>query len=540
MNTQFKTVDAVIVGAGFAGMYMLHRLRQLGLETLVIEKADGVGGTWYWNRYPGARCDIESMQYSYSFSNDLQQQWKWSERYATQPEILSYANHVVDRFDLRKNILFNSRVDSVIVKEDSTSTTPLWAISFVDDKDSAQVVISRFCIMATGCLSTPNDPKISGLENFHGEIYHTGRWPHEPVNFTDKCVALIGTGSSGIQATSVIAKQADHLNIFQRTPNYVVPANNRPFKAGEQEGIKSRYRELRSAAKLARNGVAQEIVTESAMSFSLEDRLRQYKRRWKQGGLTFTGTFGDLLLNAESNLTAAEFVRGKIQEIVDDPQTAALLSPKSTLGCKRLCVDSDYYSTFNRNNVSLIDVSQQGISRITDKGPMVNGIEYSVDIVVLATGFDAMTGTLNTIDIRGRNGTNLAGKWQAGPQTYLGLMINDFPNFFTITGPGSPSVLSNMLSSIEYHVNWISNCVKFMQTNHLNCIEATAEAEQGWANTVNNVVNQTLYQSCDSWYLGANITDKPRVFMPFPGVPPYLKICDQIAADGYTGFKLQS
>ncbi len=543
LNREIPEYDAVVVGAGFAGMYMLYRLRQLGLKALVVEKASGIGGTWFWNRYPGARCDIESMQYSYSFSQALAQEWEWSERYACQAEILQYANHVADRFDLHRDILLNTSVISANYRDLPATSQQAWEIKLMQlDGDEGgshtKTLRARFCIMATGCLSTPNQPAIAGFEEFLGSSYHTGEWPHQPVSFKEKRVALIGTGSSGIQATSVIASEAAHLTVFQRTPNYIVPANNRPFEDGEQDEIKSSYPDLRAQAKLARNGVAQEIVRDSALSLSKQERDQRYTARWRQGGLTFIGAFADLLLNPDANYTAAEYVRDQIRKTVNDPATAELLCPTSTFGCKRLCVDSNYYQTFNRDNVSLVDIHEQGLDYIAPDGPVVNGKLYPVDAIVLATGFDAMTGTLNKIEIRGKNGITLKHQWEQGPNTYLGLTMADFPNLFTITGPGSPSVLSNVLTSIEYHVDWIANCIKYMQENNLTHIEATAEAQEQWGEVVNKIVNSTLYRTCNSWYLGANVSGKARVFMPFPGVPTYEKQCDRIAAEGYPGFNI--
>ena len=374
------------------------------------------------------------------------------------------------------------------------------------------------------------------MDQFSGELYHTAYWPHDQVDFSGKRVGIIGTGSSGIQATSVIAGLAGHLTVFQRTPNYVVPGNNRPFGTGEQEGIKSKYGELRTLAKQARNGVAQELPTQSALEVTEAERNQTYLDRWEQGGLTFIGTYTDLLLDADANRTAADFVRARIREIVKDPDTAELLCPDSTFGCKRLCVDSEYFATFNRENVSLVDISETGVERITRNGVVANSVEYPLDVIIMATGFDAMTGAINRIEITGKNGSLLSESWKNGPVTYLGLMVSGFPNLFTITGPGSPSVLSNVLGSIEFHVQWISGCIEHMEAQGLGVIEASEEAQSRWQQEVDRVVDKTLYRTCNSWYLGVNIEGKPRSFMPFPGVPPYEKKCAQIAANNYPGF----
>ena len=527
-----KPLDALIVGAGFAGMYMLHRLKQLGLSALVVDKALDVGGTWYWNRYPGARCDIESMQYSYSFDKDLEQTWEWSERYATQTEILSYASAVADRYKLRGDMTFGLEVTHCQYVE----AQRMWRVQAVDGDGGEQLFNARFCILATGCLSQPNLPSFDGIDQFSGEFYHTAYWPHDEVDFSGKRVGIIGTGSSGIQATSVIAGLAEHLTVFQRTPNYVVPGNNRPFGAGEQEEMKSRYGELRALAKLARNGVAQELPTQSALEVTEGERNETYGNRWDQGGLTFIGAYTDLLLDPSANRTAADFVRSRIREIVKDPDTANLLCPDSTFGCKRLCVDSDYFATFNRKNVSLVDISDTGVERITSDGVVANSVEYPLDMIVAATGFDAMTGAINRINISGKDGALLSESWKDGPVSYLGLMVAGFPNLFTITGPGSPSVLSNVLGSIEFHVEWISECIEHMEAQGLGVIEATEKAQSRWQREVDRVVDKTLYRTCNSWYLGVNIEGKPKSFMPFPGVPPYEKKCAEIASNNYPGF----
>ena len=530
-NGSKASYDVVIVGAGFAGMYMLYRLRGMGLKARVFEAGSGVGGTWYWNRYPGARCDVESVQYSYQFDDALQQEWEWTERYAAQPEILRYANHVADRYDLRRDIQFDTRVTSAVYDEG----TSRWAIT---TSDGAQIS-ARFCITAVGCLSSPNLPKFKGMECFKGKTYHTGYWPHEGVDFTGQRVAVIGTGSSAVQSIPIIAEQATRLFVFQRTPNYVVPAHNAPLDPNYVQAVKAEYPAMRARAKRNMTGIDFDYSDRKALETSPEERVAEYERRWQRGGLWFLGAFQDLMVNQEANDTAAEFVRQKIRERVQDPKLAELLAPKNTIGCKRLCVDIGYYETFNRDNVELIDLSGEPIEEITGKGVRVADKEYEVDAIVFATGFDAMTGALLKIDIRGRDGLELKTKWSDGPRTYLGVAVAGFPNLFTITGPGSPSVLTNMLPTIEQHVDWIADLLGYMRGNDVQEIEPTHPAEDEWMEHVGEVAGRTLRHTCNSWYLGVNIPGKPRVFMPYiGGFPKYIERCNDIAANGYEGFQL--
>jgi cation diffusion facilitator CzcD-associated flavoprotein CzcO len=527
----FDDFDAVIVGAGFAGLYMLHRLRTLGFSARVCEAGSGVGGTWFWNRYPGARCDVESMEYSYQFSDELQQQWEWTERYAGQPEILRYVNHVAEKFDLRRDIQFDTRVAAASFDEASGR----WRIKTGNGGEFT----ARYCIMATGCLSSANIPKLAGLETFQGRRYHTGHWPHQRVDFTGLRVGVIGTGSSAIQSIPIIAGEAEQLYVFQRTPNYAVPARNAPLDPRVQQAIKADYAGLRQRAKTMRNGIQYPVNEASAVEATETERQREYQARWERGGLSFLGSFADLLVDRQANDTAAEFVRAKIRDAVHDPAVAAALSPRNTFGCKRLCIDTGYYQTFNRANVTLVDVNRAPIDGVTRDGLVAGGNTYKLDAIVFATGFDAMTGALRKIDIRGRAGKRLEEKWAEGPRTYLGVAIAGFPNLFTITGPGSPSVLTNMLPSIEQHVEWIADCMLYAREHGRAGIEPTPAAEDEWVAHVNEVAGGTLFPSCNSWYVGANIPGKPRVFMPYiGGFPRYVETCRQIAADGYTGFAL--
>jgi cation diffusion facilitator CzcD-associated flavoprotein CzcO len=527
-----RHVDAVVVGAGFAGVYMLYRLRGLGLSVQVYEAGSGVGGTWYWNRYPGARCDVESLDYSYSFSDDLQQEWRWTERYAAQPEILRYVNHVVDRFDLRRDIQLDTRVTEAHFDE----TTARWTIV----TSRGDRVSARFCVMATGCLSTAQVPKLPGLETFGGPWYHTGHWPHEGVDFTDQRVAVIGTGSSAIQSIPIIAAQAKHLHVFQRTPNFSIPARNAPLDAAYERHVKANYAEFRRQARESRVGLVVERSDDSALAVSAEVREREYEKRWQRGGLGFSATYVDLLTDQVANDTAAEFFRTKIRSIVRDAAVAEALVPRDyPIGTKRLCVDTNYYDTFNRDNVTLIDIRTAPIEAITPYGLRTRDETYELDSIVFATGFDAMTGALLAIDIRGRGGRTLSQHWDAGPRTYLGLAVAGFPNFFIVTGPGSPSVLSNMIVSIEQHVDWIADCITSLRRDGHASIEATAQAEDAWVAHVNELGALTLYPRARSWYMGANVPGKPRVFMPYVGgVGTYRKKCDEVAARGYEGFTI--
>ena len=524
--------DAVVVGAGFAGLYMLHRLRELGLSVRVYETASGVGGTWFWNRYPGARCDVESLEYSYSFSAELEREWRWTERYAAQPEILRYINHVAERFDLKRDIQFDTRVTAAIFDQAANN----WTIR----TDRGDEVAARFCIMATGCLSAAHIPDFKGLESFRGRRYHTGAWPREGVDFSGQRVAVIGTGSSGVQSIPMVARQAAHLFVFQRTPNFSVPAHNRSLPPEVIADWDVNRAEYRRRARTSSGGLLTEPGAASALDVSPADRARAFERRWQRGGLGFTAAFEDITINREANETAAEFVRSKIRAIVRDRAVAERLCPRNVpLGTKRLCVDTGYYATFNRPNVTLVDVRSTPIEEVIPSGIRTSGAEYNVDSIVFATGFDAITGTLHKIDIRGRDGTALARKWSQGPRAYLGIMTAGFPNLFIITGPGSPSFLANVIVSIEQHVDWIADCLAYLRRRRLAAIEPTVEAENAWVAHVKEVADRTLYPQTNSWYMGANIPGKPRVLLAYVGgVGAYRRKCDEVAADGYEGFTL--
>ncbi|MCE2391976.1 MAG: NAD(P)/FAD-dependent oxidoreductase [Proteobacteria bacterium] len=528
--------DAVVIGAGFSGLYALYRLRDvLGLDVRVYEAGDGVGGTWYWNRYPGARCDSESYYYSYSFSEELEQEWEWTSKYPEQPEILRYLEHVAERFDLRRDIRLGTRVSSASFDEASGD----WEVR----TDGGARVRARFLVSAVGCLSAANVPEIDGLDRFGGDWYHTGRWPHDGVDFAGKRVGLVGTGSTGIQAAPVIAAQADRLTVFQRTPNFTVPARDAPLAPEAWAEIKSNYREIRHRTRATRSGFPYIPVERSALDVSDRERQAIYEQLWEDGGFKFLwGSFSDLLNNQQANNTAAEFIRGKIREIVRDPEVAERLLPTThPYGTKRPPIDTDYYETFNRENVELVDIRRSPIVEVTPGGIRTGDAEYPLDVIVFATGFDAMTGSLLRIDIRGPRGRSLAEKWAEGPKTYLGLQVAGFPNLFTITGPGSPSVLTNMPVSIEQHVEWISDCIEHVRRAGLTRIEALPEAEERWVRHVNRAASQTLLMQAESWYLGANIPGKTRVFMPYVGgLSDYRKICDKVSSDGYEGFELSA
>ncbi len=535
VDASSETVDVVIVGAGFAGLYMLHKLRSLGVTARVFEAGGGVGGTWYWNRYPGARVDIESQEYSYSFSPELEQEWEWTERYAPQEELLKYLNHVADRFDLRRDIQFDTRVTEAVFDEASRR----WQISTdKDDRASA-----RFCVMATGTLSVAKEPDIPGAGEFRGATYSTSRWPHEGVDFTGQRVGIIGTGSSAIQSIPIIAEQATHLYVFQRTPNFSVPAHNAPPDPAIVKDWKANREQYRQAQRESGYGfVGAAPPDKSALEVSAEERQRAYDERWARGGLGLGGTFIDIIVNREANDTAVEFVAGKIRSIVKDPDIAERLVPRTyPLATKRLCVDTNYYATFNRENVTLVDLSSNPIRAITPTGLQMAQQSIELDSIIYALGFDAMTGALNRIDIRGRGGAALKDKWSDGPKTYLGLMVSGFPNMFLVTGPGSPSVLSNMVVSIEQHVDWIADCIVHLGQRQADAIEATPDAEAAWVAHVNEVAHMTLFPQANSWYMGANVPGKPRVFLPYiGGVGAYRQKCNEVAAAGYEGFTLSS
>lgn len=529
-----QALDLLIVGAGFGGLCLLHKARQAGLKVLAIEAAPSVGGTWYHNRYPGARVDVQSLEYSFSFSEELQQQWHWNERYAAQPELLAYANHVADRFDLRRDI----RLDARLTQAHWDAAAQRWRARTHDGRHWA----ARFIVMATGPLSTPNTPAFEGLQRFEGRVLHTADWPHEPQRFDGQRVAVIGTGSSGVQVIPKLARQAAELTVFQRTPAYVVPAHNGPLDPQWEACIKADYAGFRARSRAMSGGFGSELPPHpvSALAVDEAERQQRFEARWQIGGFGFLGTFYDILLNHQANELAAEFVRGKIRAAVHDPATAERLCPRYPIGCKRLCVDSDdYYGSFNRPNVRLVDIGGAPIERITAHGLVAGGQEHRFDTLVLATGFDALTGTLMRLDLQGREGLRIQDKWSTGPLNYLGLMTAGFPNLFHVAGAGSTAAFTAVTLCIEHHADWIVQCIGWLDAPGHATIEATEAAESAWMDHLVAKAERTIILSCNSWYLGANIPGKPRRFMALiGGFPAYEERCTQVAARGYEGFML--
>lgn len=530
MGQASKTFDAVVVGAGFGGMYMAHLLRSKGFTVRGFERGSGVGGTWFWNRYPGCRCDVESMEYSYQFSDGLQQDWQWSERYSAQPEILAYAEHVAHRFEILGLFTFNTSVEGA----DFDDLSRLWTVRTA----AGEAVQARYVIMATGCLSTANMPDIAGLDLFDGQLHHTGAWPAEGLDVSGLRVAVVGTGSSAIQSIPHIAAQAQHLTVFQRTPNYSIPAQNGPIDTTRVAEIKANYEEYRRrnknqpaafGADFPRNG-------DSVFDATPEERESRFEAHWGYGGFMFMGAFADLGLDPQANAYAAEFVRSKIRATVKDTATAELLCPDTIIGCKRLCADTGYFETYNRDNVTLVDISAHPIEKLTRSGLVVNKALYEFDAIIFATGFDAMTGSLLKMEIRGEGGLTLKDKWADGPKTYLGLMTAGFPNLFMMTGPGSPSVLANMITGVEQHADYICDLLTWSHKEGFSEIKAEPVAEQTWVEVVNMRSQATLYPRCNSWYLGANVPGKPRVFMPYLGFPDYVTRLQEIRDARYEGF----
>ncbi|HEX4246266.1 MAG TPA: NAD(P)/FAD-dependent oxidoreductase [Pseudonocardia sp.] len=526
--------DVVVVGAGFAGLRTLHTLRGLGLSVAVLEAGSDIGGVWYWNRYPGARCDVESYDYSYGFSPELEQQWRWSERYATQPEILRYVNHVADRFDLRRDITLNQRVTSAVYEEGAAR----WSV----ETDAGSRWRARFLVMATGQLSVSKRPELPGQDSFRGRVLHTGHWPHERVDFTGQRVGVIGTGSSGMQLVPVVAREAAHLTVFQRTPNFSIPASNAAITDEHDAEVKAHYIERREAARNSPSGLGFVPNKQSALEVDPEQRRAHYQQAWTRLGFGFALAYHDILLDKAANDTAAEFIREKIAQAVRDPGTREKLTPRGfPFAAKRPSVDSGYFETFNRDNVELVDIREHPIQGLTETGLQTSDGHHDLDILVFATGFDALTGALLRPEIVGRDGVTLRRRWSAGPATYLGLGVAGFPNMFIICGPGSPSLLSNVLLSTEQHVDWIARLIEHMAAHGFTEVEADAAAEQRWVEHVNERAEETLYPRARSYYNGDEVPGKPRVFMPYSGgVRGYRRILEKVVASGYDGFALRT
>lgn len=528
-----RNVDAVVIGAGFAGLYAVYRFREMGLSLRAFEQGSGVGGTWYWNRYPGASSDSESWVYSYSFSDELEQDWTWSKRFPEQPEILSYLEHVAERFDLNAAYDFDTRITGASYDEASN----VWTV----ETEHGETVTAKYLVTAVGCLSMAQVPDIPGRDDFAGEWYHTGEWPHEGVDFNGKRVGVIGTGSSGIQAIPIIARQAAHLTVFQRTPNFSVPARNAPLAPERATEIKKNIRKLREACRWSTIGHPYDFRDAEALKTPPEKVREQFEADWQKGGFEWMfGSYADLLSDERANAMAADFVREKIREVVEDPEVARKLIPTGyPIATKRLPLDQGYFETYNRDNVTLVDLRDTPIETIVAEGVKTTEKTHELDIIVFATGFDALTGPLLRLNIRGRGGRPLREKWSEGPRTYLGIATVGFPNLFMITGPGSPSVLGNMPTSIEQHVDWVCECIEHLREQGAATIEPTGSAEDGWCAHVKELADDTLFTVVDSWYMGANVPGKPRVFLPYVGgFGTYRKLCQEVAEKDYEGFAI--
>ena len=531
-ENQAAETDAIVIGAGFGGLRMLHELRELGISTRIFEAGTDVGGTWYWNRYPGARTDSESWVYAFSFSKELQDTWNWSEKYPSWSEALAYLRHVADRFDMRKDIQFETKVSAAHYDE----IAKRWRVT----TDDGATHSCKYLISATGPLSTPYKPKFPGVDSFKGEWYLTGRWPKEKVDFAGKRVCIIGTGATAVQVIPLVAQTAAHLTVFQRTPNFVMPARNAPMTEFELASIRANYDKIWELTREHVFGFALEPAGRNGGDVSPEEAQRILERHWEIGGFRFLfETFDDILTDADTNQLVADFIRNKIRSIVQDPATAELLCPKChPLAARRPPLGHFYYETFNRDNVSLVDVRDNAITEITPSGIRTASDEYDADIIIFATGFDAVTGTLNAIDIQGRGGATLRDKWEGGPQTYLGITVDEFPNLFMVGGPQSP--FANIPVVIDGCVDWIGRTLKHLRDNDLSEIEATTDAAEQWGSHMNDLVNGTLMHLAErSWFMGDNIPGKSHaVLFYFGGAGNYRRECQGAAERGYEGFKL--
>lgn len=527
-------LDAVVIGAGFAGMYALHSLREQGFTVRAFESGQGVGGTWYWNRYPGARCDVESLEYQYRFCPELGQEWTWTERYATQPEILAYAEWVADRLDLRPLISFNEAVTAAKFDEDNH----LWEITTAE----GTTVTARFFVAGSGSISATQLPDYEGVHDYAGEVYHTGRWPQEEVDFSGKRVAVIGVGSSGVQVIPELAKQAEELVVFQRTAAYTIPARNRPLYADEISNARRHYKTIMENVRASYSGTQTFTAAQTIKESAKESVIPILERNWKLGGNLFVSAFPDMNSDIDSNNLVADFVRGKLNEIVEDPEMARKLTPTTyPIGSKRIITDTDYWATFNRPNVGLVHLPEEPIQRFTTHGIETSEKHYEFDAIVFATGYDNLTGALTRIDLQGRNGQTIKQSWADGVHTYLGIMVSGFPNLFMITGPQSPSVIVNMFSAIEQHVDWLTEAMVTMRDDGQTLIDPTPESEQWWGEQVETAFGYTLYPYAESWYRGANVPGKKKQPLMFVGgLNVYRELCDDVARDNYRGFELAS
>ncbi len=534
--------DAVVIGAGFGGLHMMYQLRERGFTGQVVEMGDGVGGTWFWNRYPGARVDVESVEYSFSFSKIIEDEWDWSELMAPRDELEAYANFVTDRLDLRRHIKFETKVTAATWDEASAT----WTV----ETDKGDRWTCRFVITAVGCLSAPLEPAIEGLHSFEGVSLYSNRFPKEGFDFTGKRVAIIGTGSSGVQSIPVVAREARHLHVFQRSAAYTIPTRTRPYEPGEFDTLRQDYPAIREAqwnsiGGTVRFGALQDAAA-SGMSLRkiLETPMAERLARLDREGWSATSAlaWADVRSDIEANRACTQLYGEMIKRVVKDPETAASLVPHYPVGCKRMIIDDGYFETYNRDNVTLVDLRKGGIKRITPTGIETEQGAFEFDVILYATGFDALTGALNRIDIQGRDGRKMRDAWIAdGPRTYLGLQVHGFPNLFTITGPGSPSVLSNMICSVEQHGSWIADCLVDMRARGLKVIEPTEAAQTDWVAHVASLIEGDIrvHETCNSWYVGANIPGKARVYMPYvAGINVYSKKCREIVEAGYEGFQL--
>lgn len=522
--------EVIVVGAGFAGVYAVHRLVRDGRDVLCLEAAADVGGVWYHNRYPGARCDILSIDYSYSFSKELQDDWNWSERYAPQDEILRYIQHVADRFGLRRFMVFENRVTAMRRDDDSG----LWSLR----TDAGTTYTARFVVMATGPLSHPRDPDFPGFADFRGEVLRTSSWPHRAMSFEGRRVGVIGTGSSGVQSIPEIAKTAAHLTVFQRTPVFAVPARNARFSPEDLAAVRARYAEYRKELKSGFAGNYMTTTGKKAAEFSAAEQRRILDALWLEGGLGIASIFTDVLTDESANRVVADYVRERIREQINDPAVAEKLLPRTyPIATKRPCVESGYYAAFNQPNVSLVDLRTTPIERVTPGGIQTSDRHYDLDVIVLATGFDAVTGALKAINPVNGKGRHLVDEWAEGPTTYLGLAVAGFPNLFMVAGPGGTSVLGNVVAVAEAGVDWIADCISWLYAHGHDTIEATAKAQDAWTDHVAEVGRYTLFPKADSWYMGANIPGKKRVLLAYiGGFSNYVGKCNEVAATSYAGF----